>query len=779
MCLRILWMKYAGVVLFLLALIVPSFAQYDEGYECLSPVMPGQMGAFESSYLSLYADPLGSGVVLVESLPEKDTFTVLEGPVCPDERDAWIKIDYQGQVGWFLVTQYGLCEVCPDDPPQFWAEMAVKPLVPVMIGPNDPRLASPVNAPAVNALTPANVAALVPLKTWGEGALAGIAWTELGQLRVITATEDRLYDANDLTHPASTQKAWPLGIKTSDGTLTLLLKDWPDTLVLRDTATGQDLAVLDGETGLFDVTGRYLAIEMWGEEPEIRLYDVSQPSQPQLMQTFKGIEDAVVFKDGWLIGADQQTIYALNLQTGEATSFLDFAEAYGLGDGFVDHRLSPDGNRLAMLHRRGPLDMGGGFFEQVLVYGVGQLPPSSVNSYLVLDEPLTEQVQQPQVSDLIWSPDSLTLIVVMTDEQQAYQRRAEDGIFELAWTLNISGVVHAAYSPDGSLIAFATNGGEIHLMRGTEPVAVLTEAIPVNQILDVAFSPDGGILAVAGRDSTLTLWDTQTVQMTHSLLLNTFNSIRLTPDETQVQTARRTYDLATGELTAIVADGSPSATRDMIPDTWGHAALSQDQTLQVVRDEDDTGTIRFYVKDWATGETLRTFEGYFIEAQNPRLSPDNRLLAVFDQATDDYTDGSRMLLFDVQTGDLLDSVVLGTDYVGDATFSGDSKKVLWSTWGNHDQIGIYDLVSQEIKTFDVVPVRSDAGYIALNYDGSLAFTANEEGYLAVWNTGTGEAIDVPALTETQEIKQMIMGKDGAHLYTVNRYGVFKVWGLPE
>ena len=114
------------LVLLLACLLMLAAAQdypYEEpSYECISPVMPGQQGTFTDAR-PLQTDPYWESDTLIEAVTAGDTFTVREGPVCGEDHNVWIRINYQEQQGWFRGIQYGMCDICPDDLPQFWAKL--------------------------------------------------------------------------------------------------------------------------------------------------------------------------------------------------------------------------------------------------------------------------------------------------------------------------------------------------------------------------------------------------------------------------------------------------------------------------------------------------------------------------------------------------------------------------------------------------------------------------------------------------------------------------------
>jgi WD40 repeat protein len=76
---------------------------------------------------------------------------------------------------------------------------------------------------------------------------------------------------------------------------------------------------------------------------------------------------------------------------------------------------------------------------------------------------------------------------------------------------------HAAFSPDGKLIACGCADGTVKVWNATTGEESLTLKGHSSAVVSVAFSPDGKRIASASVDQTVKLWDVATAQETLTL----------------------------------------------------------------------------------------------------------------------------------------------------------------------------------------------------------------------------------------------------------------------
>ncbi len=100
-----------------------------------------------------------------------------------------------------------------------------------------------------------------------------------------------------------------------------------------------------------------------------------------------------------------------------------------------------------------------------------------------------------------------------------------------------------AFSPDGSMIATADNGGVILWDVARQHRIGVPLDVGVGPVQVLAFSPDGGLLAAGGEDGAVRLWDVASHEQIGSPLVvngNELSGIAFSPDGTVLAAANNT-----------------------------------------------------------------------------------------------------------------------------------------------------------------------------------------------------------------------------------------------
>jgi WD40 repeat protein/transcriptional regulator with XRE-family HTH domain len=311
---------------------------------------------------------------------------------------------------------------------------------------------------------------------------------------------------------------------------------------------------------------------------------------------------------------------------------------------------------------------------------------------------------------------------VLTESLEALHRAIITSPIRLTLRGHGTGVLSAAFSPDGTNIASIDNTGTVIISdigTGEELLRLPGESTPSDLVTAqrIAYSPDGKLLAAC--DSNLV----------------------------------KTYNPVSGEIIF----------KFPLPET-NSTAVSFDRSGTRVASGGEDGSILIW--DIRTGASLADWSGHTDAVEGLTFSPDGKWLIT---ASSDAT----MKIWDASTGELLRDFPEFTGVVESVTFSPDGKLFAFTDGSIHVwRLGLEDdavITNQEILN---IP---GAAYVKFSPDGQrLAAVSGNE--IKVWDALTGRDL-LTLFGHTGWGMGLDFSPDGRQLASTSLDGTVKIWSL--
>ena len=337
-----------------------------------------------------------------------------------------------------------------------------------------------------------------------------------------------------------------------------------------------------------------------------------------------------------------------------------------------------------------------------------------------------------------------------------------------------------ALSPDGSVLAVATELGPVHLYEVDSGASICVLSTGMRSLRSVAFSPDGKRLAAAGCAKVAGEEAAMVVTMAEAEALCVHWAVTL-------------WDWAAGQPVA-----SSPASDDLIQSI----AFSPDGALLAIGGCGESGSPRcrqgevilWDVERWEPAEPpLSAHAGLVYEVA---FSPDGQTLATAGcggRAPDGWCDSGEAILWDVsallhtgsETGQVLHSLVGHGDEVYGLAFSPDGKVLITGScdaWTPNDAPGQGDILLWDVETGQRIgqPLlghpKTWVWSLAFSADGST-LASGGNGTVVLWDWATRRPIGLPLTGHTGDVFSLAFSPDGRTLASSGRDRTVGLWDL--
>lgn len=478
-----------------------------------------------------------------------------------------------------------------------------------------------------------------------------------------------------------------------------------------------------------------------GEQGELFLWDIETGEIVRRFEGHEGAVNEIVFNaDGTRLvsGADDKTVRVWDVETGEELLKIETpSDVWAVA-------ISPDGEKI----------MSGSIDGKVLLW--------DANTGEQLDDFTAKDDREGHNGKPLWviafSPDGQKALSAGEDNQIIVWDMAT-ATAQYHLTGHTQAIMDGRFSPDGTKIITASRdtslilwnmetGSQIRRFNGHRSGASAAD-----------FSPDGQSIISGGWDNTLILWDAENANIVRQFYGHTGGVTRtiFSPDGQHVISSSYDNNLRLWDI-----QGALEVLR-LSDDTAINSVVYSPDGSQFVSGAIDGHAVLW---DAESGEVIRAFEAVLDASITNRaqkddidalaFSPDGKYLLMGLYSAD-------VLLWDVESGDLITTFTDHDRRITNVAFSPDGKRALSADEGGIIKLWDVDQTSdgfgQTLVNFNDHRNRADA--ITFTPDGQHVLSGGHDRTIMLWDAETGEVIR-EYTGHTDAILDLEFTPDGTH-----------------
>lgn len=327
------------------------------------------------------------------------------------------------------------------------------------------------------------------------------------------------------------------------------------------------------------------------------------------------------------------------------------------------------------------------------------------------------------------------------------------GGIPIIWDIESGEMLHQLVGHDTSLqvqgVAFSRDGRT--LLSGSEDTTMILWDVETGELLhrfeghtngvfSVRFSPDGHSVLSTSLDNTMILWDITTGQIIHHFIghTNWVFDARFTPDGTRILSASRDgtlilWDVATGNILHTYGGEAGMALSVKLLANGMQAISSHNTGYLRVWQLDSQNVVRQF------RETAQSVDN---EALDDTLNSDGDLVALsrdgrWAAAPGSGVDAAAVLLWDVETGELVRRFTGHEGNVTSIMFSPDQSQLISASWDN--TLILWNVArGEQIHRF--IGHTGAVFDVAFSPDGNLLISGSEDRTMILWDVATATVL---------------------------------------